>query len=67
LGKINIQNLDLFVRTYNCLKNENLKTLDEVLMIFPHQLSQIKNWGKKSTRDIQKCSAKKLGIEIGCF
>ena len=64
LNKKIIKDLDICVRTNNCLKNANIKTLDEVLMIYPYQLNQIKNWSQKSTGDIQNAAEQNLGVEI---
>lgn len=64
LNKIEIKDLDIHLRSHNCLKKANIQTLDKVLMMYPRQLSLIINWGRKSTINMQKVAGKKLGIEI---
>ena len=64
LNKIEIKDLDIHLRSHNCLKKANLQTLDKVLMMYHRQLFLITNWGRKSTIDMRKVARQKLGIEI---
>lgn len=49
---ITIDELGLSIRTYNCLKRANYKTLDELLTLTYDDLISIRNMGKKSTREV---------------
>lgn len=48
----NLDDLDLSVRTYNCLKRRGIKTLDDLLKMSQEEIMHIRNLGKKSYREI---------------
>jgi len=49
---IGIEELDLSVRAYNCLKRASINCLEELLMKSEHDLLNIKNFGKKSSDEV---------------
>ncbi|MFA9376251.1 MAG: DNA-directed RNA polymerase subunit alpha C-terminal domain-containing protein [Lachnotalea sp.] len=54
---VTIDDLELPVRTYNCLKRENIDAVDKLCMLTEEELMQIKNISQKSVNEI----VKKLG------
>ena len=51
---IPIENLDLTVRSYNCLKRYGIQTIQELTEKPKAEIEKIKNLGKKSMREINK-------------
>ncbi len=49
---IGIEELDLSVRAYNCLKRASINSLEELLQKSEHDLLNIKNFGKKSSDEV---------------
>lgn len=49
---ISIEELELSVRAYNCLKRANINSLSELLQKSEHDLLNIKNFGKKSSDEV---------------
>jgi DNA-directed RNA polymerase subunit alpha len=49
---IGIEELDLSVRAYNCLKRASINSLEELLIKSEHDLLNIKNFGKKSSDEV---------------
>lgn len=49
---IGIEELDLSVRAYNCLKRASINSLEELLEKSEHDLLNIKNFGKKSSDEV---------------
>ncbi|HOF03249.1 MAG TPA: DNA-directed RNA polymerase subunit alpha C-terminal domain-containing protein, partial [Atribacterota bacterium] len=45
--------LDLSVRSYNCLKKSNINTFGELIRKTEEELMSIKNLGKKSFEEIK--------------
>jgi DNA-directed RNA polymerase subunit alpha len=60
---IRIEDLDLSVRSYNCLKKENILYLKDLAKMDLKDLSHIKNFGKNSLNEIVD-KLKTYGIEI---
>ena len=57
LDKLYIDELDLSVRSYNCLRRANIKTLEDIMQLvleghFEKRISKIRNMGRKSVREI---------------
>lgn len=48
------EDLELSVRPANCLKNENIRTIGELLKYSPAMLLRVPNFGKVSLREIQQ-------------
>jgi len=51
---VSIDELELSVRSYNCLKRHGVKTLQELSAMTKTEVAGIKNLGKTSLREIQK-------------
>jgi len=51
---ISIDELDLSVRSYNCLKKNGIRTLQELTNKTKEEVQKFENLGKKSFREIQK-------------
>jgi DNA-directed RNA polymerase subunit alpha len=49
---ISIEDLELSVRAYNCLKRASINSLSELLKKSEHDLLNIKNFGKKSSDEV---------------
>jgi DNA-directed RNA polymerase subunit alpha len=50
--QISIEELELSVRAYNCLKRANINSLGELLKLSYEDLMNIKNFGKKSADEV---------------
>jgi DNA-directed RNA polymerase subunit alpha len=51
--QIPIEDLDLSVRSYNCLKREGINNVSELLALSEHQLMNIRNFGQKSVDEVR--------------
>ncbi|MCR5260480.1 MAG: DNA-directed RNA polymerase subunit alpha [Candidatus Gastranaerophilales bacterium] len=61
---ITIEDLELSVRAYNCLKRASINSLPELLKKSEHDLLNIKNFGKKSSDEvIEKLHAAGLSLQ----
>lgn len=60
---ISIEELELSVRAYNCLKRANINSLDELLKKSEHDLLNIKNFGKKSSDEVIE-RLKAFGLDL---
>ncbi|MEB3286096.1 MAG: DNA-directed RNA polymerase subunit alpha [Vampirovibrionales bacterium] len=49
---ISIEDLELSVRAFNCLKRANINSISELLQKSEHDLLNIKNFGKKSSDEV---------------
>lgn len=49
---ISVEELELSVRSYNCLKRANINTLGDLLRMSDIDLMNIKNFGKKSAEEV---------------
>ncbi|GAB1535204.1 DNA-directed RNA polymerase subunit alpha [Geovibrio sp. ADMFC3] len=59
-----IEELELSVRAYNCLKNANIKTLAELCRKTDSEMLKTKNFGRKSLEEIKKV-LHELGLGLG--
>jgi DNA-directed RNA polymerase subunit alpha len=50
---IPIEDMDLSVRSYNCLKREGINTVSELVALSEHQLMNIRNFGQKSVDEVR--------------
>jgi len=48
-----IEDLDLTVRSYNCLKREGINTVSELIALTEDQLMNIRNFGSKSVDEVR--------------
>jgi DNA-directed RNA polymerase subunit alpha len=51
---IPIDDLNLSVRSYNCLKRSGIQSIQQLTSMTRNEVEKIKNLGKKSLREIQK-------------
>jgi DNA-directed RNA polymerase subunit alpha len=54
LLKTSLEDLDLSVRAYNCLKAAKINTLSELVKYDTHELLKFRNFGKKSLVEIEE-------------
>jgi DNA-directed RNA polymerase subunit alpha len=58
-----VEELELSVRSYNCLKNANIRTLRELVQKTEGEMLKTKNFGRKSLNEIKEIlSAMGLGL-----
>ena len=60
---ITIEDLELSVRAYNCLKRASINSLPELLKKSEHDLLNIKNFGKKSSDEVIE-KLRQAGLEL---
>ncbi len=58
-----IEDLDLSVRSYNCLKREGINTVSELVALSETQLMNIRNFGQKSVDEV-KDKLTELGLSL---
>jgi DNA-directed RNA polymerase subunit alpha len=59
-----IEELDLSVRSANCLKNANIRTLGDLVQRSEREMLSTKNFGRKSLDEIKDVLAS-LGLSFG--
>jgi DNA-directed RNA polymerase subunit alpha len=59
---IAIEELQLSVRAYNCLKKAQINTVGDILQYSPEKLQELKNFGRKSADEVFSTLKNKLGI-----
>jgi len=70
LDKINevlnrsVEELELSVRSYNCLKNANIQTIGELVQKTEAEMLRTKNFGRKSLNEIKEILAN-MGLSLG--
>jgi DNA-directed RNA polymerase subunit alpha len=64
LLKTSLEDLDLSVRAYNCLKAAKINSLAEMVKYDTHELLKFRNFGKKSLVEIEELLAEK-GLTFG--
>lgn len=57
-----IEELQLSVRAYNCLKRAQINTIGDLLKYSPEKLQELKNFGRKSADEVFVTLKNKLGI-----
>jgi DNA-directed RNA polymerase subunit alpha len=62
--KTTLEDLDLSVRAYNCLKAAKINTLGELVQYDTHELLKFRNFGKKSLVEIEELLSEK-GLTFG--
>ncbi|MBN2370381.1 MAG: DNA-directed RNA polymerase subunit alpha [Vicinamibacteria bacterium] len=63
LGK-SVDELELTVRSYNCLKNANIRTIGDLVQKSESEMLRTKNFGKKSLTEIKAILAQ-MGLSLG--
>lgn len=61
--EMTVEELDLSVRSYNCLKRAGINTVDELTQKTEDDLMEVRNLGKKSLEEIQEKLAE-LGLSL---
>ncbi|MBP7272788.1 MAG: DNA-directed RNA polymerase subunit alpha [Saprospiraceae bacterium] len=64
LLKTSLEDLDLSVRAYNCLKAAKINSLGELVRFDTHELLKFRNFGKKSLVEIEELLQEK-GLSFG--
>lgn len=64
LLKMNVDELELSVRSHNCLKNANIKTIGDLVRLDESELLKFRNFGRKSLQEIQEILERK-GLYFG--
>ena len=59
-----MEELELSVRSYNCLKNANIRTLRELVEKTEGEMLKTKNFGRKSLNEI-KDILQTMGLGLG--
>ena len=59
-----VEELELSVRSYNCLKNANIRTIRELVQKTEGEMLKTKNFGRKSLNEIKEVLAS-MGLELG--
>lgn len=59
-----IEELQLSVRAYNCLKKANINSIGDLLKNSPEKLQELKNFGRKSADEVFSTLKNKLGISL---
>ncbi|TVR88315.1 MAG: DNA-directed RNA polymerase subunit alpha [Saprospirales bacterium] len=70
LLKTALEDLDLSVRAYNCLKAAKINTLGELVQYEPHELLKFRNFGRKSLVEIEELLQDKnleFGMDLGKY
>ena len=60
---ISIEDLELSVRAYNCLKRASINSMSELLKKSEHDLLNIKNFGKKSSDEVIE-KLRQMGLDL---
>lgn len=61
-----IEELELSVRSYNCLKNADIKTIRELIQKNEQEMLKTKNFGRKSLNEIKEILAA-MGLGLGAI
>ena len=59
-----VDELELSVRSYNCLKNADIKTIGELVQKSEAEMLKTKNFGRKSLNEIKEILGT-MGLSLG--
>ncbi len=59
-----VEELELSVRSYNCLKNANIRTIRELVQKSEPEMLKTKNFGRKSLNEIKEILSS-MGLSLG--
>jgi DNA-directed RNA polymerase subunit alpha len=59
-----VEELELSVRSYNCLKNANIRTIRELVAKTEAEMLKTKNFGRKSLNEIKEI-LQSMGLSLG--
>ena len=60
---MNIDELELSVRSYNCLNRAGINTVEELCSKTPEDMIKVRNLGRKSLEEVL-CKLKGLGLQL---
>jgi DNA-directed RNA polymerase subunit alpha len=63
-AQIPIEELQLSVRAYNCLKRAQVNSVADLLDYTQEDLLEIKNFGQKSAEEVVEALQRRLGITL---
>lgn len=63
LLQLSIEELDLSVRSFNCLKRAGINTIGELVSRTPEEMMKVRNLGKKSLEEVEQKLAR-LGLAL---
>ena len=64
LDSIMVEELELSVRAYNCLKRKGINSIDELTKYTKDEICEIKNFGKKSAQEVFQSLKDKFNITL---
>lgn len=64
INQVLIEELQLSVRAYNCLKRAKIHSIADLLNYSQEELLEIKNFGQKSAEEVIEALQKRLGINL---
>ena len=64
LETIFIEELELSVRAYNCLKRANIHTVSELMQYSANDLLEFKNFGQKSADEVRENLKKRFDMDL---
>ena len=59
-----VEELELSVRSYNCLKNANIQTIGDLVQKTEAEMLRTKNFGRKSLNEIKEILGS-MGLSLG--
>ncbi len=59
-----VEELELSVRSYNCLKNANIQTISELVQKSDGEMLKTRNFGRKSLNEIKEI-LEEMGLHLG--
>jgi DNA-directed RNA polymerase subunit alpha len=59
-----VDEMELSVRSYNCLKNANIRTIGELVQKTESEMLKTKNFGRKSLNEIKEILGE-MGLSLG--
>jgi len=59
-----VDEMELSVRSYNCLKNANIRTIGELVQKTEAEMLKTKNFGRKSLNEIKEILSS-MGLSLG--
>jgi len=62
--KRSVEELELSVRSYNCLKNADIKTIGDLVQRSEAEMLKTKNFGRKSLNEIKEILSE-MGLSFG--
>lgn len=63
IAMLKVEDLDLTVRSWNCLNVENIKTVGQLCGLTENELLKLPNFGRKSLKEIKEVLTK-LGVSL---